>query len=424
MKSTCTLFRLILPLVALSCGGQVFAVDQDALGVNPYDYVVFTPSMPLRYEDCDPTKLGDRYNCHFQVIYDENRKTYFAFWTQATKEAEKDMHIAFSKSTDLKAGWTKPIVLGGSERRSAPRPTACWQQPLLSAKGRLYCLWNQQLGTNRCHFGVMRGRYSDDAGEHWSEPADAVWPTNVLRNAKMTASQPPNWCIWQRPLRLGPGGSYFAGVTHHSSCVGFISYTNVDENPEIADLGFKFYHATPGTYLTAPKGLRSRCCEEAGVVKLPDGRLFAMLRSRGGYPLWTQSRDGGCTWAAPQLLKKPNGEKFLHCCSPCPIYDWKGCEAGSGTYFALIHNTYDFTRKDKIPGSQPRGPLYLIAGAFDPTGEQPVRFDEPKLFAPRKNGNAFYTSYTVDENGVGILWFCDMKRWLLGRKIGGEWFRQ
>lgn len=416
MKKSHAIFLSLLPLAALSCG-QASAADQKSLGVNPYDFLVYTPSMPQRYEHCKPNERGDRYNDHFQVLYDANRKTYFAFWTQASKEADKDMHIVFSQSADLKSGWTKPIVLAGCERRSEPCAMAYWQQPMLSAKGRLYCLWNQQVGTNRCHYGIMRGRYSDDAGVTWSAPADAIWPTNVLRNAKAPSGTPPNWCIWQRPLRFGPGGSYFVGVTHHSSRVGFISYTNIDDNPEIADIGFRFYHATPDTYLKAPRGLGGSCCEEASVVKLPDGRLFALLRSRMGHPIWTQSRDGGCTWQATRPLEKPNGEKFLHCCSPCPMYDWKGCEAGSGTYFALIHNTYDFSRKDQV-----RGPLYLIAGTFDPTGEQPIRFAEPKLFAPRKAGNSFYASYTVDENGVGILWFNDMKYWLLGRKVERAWF--
>ena len=405
-------------VAALAVGMAVTgaAADPWALGVNPYDFLVYDPKMPQKYEECKPTDFGDRYNCHFQVIYDAKRKAYFAFWTQATNEkTATDMHIAFSKSTDLEAGWTEPIVLGGNERQSESRPMAYWQQPMLSKKGRLYCLWNQQVGTNRCHYGVMRGRYSDDAGEHWSPAEDAAaWPTNVLRRWGMPADTPPHWCIWQRPLRFGPDNSFYVSVTHGSCRVGFLNYTNIDENPEIPDIGFRFFHATSDTYLKGPKG--GSCCEEASIVKLPDGRLFALLRSRMGHPLWTQSRDGGCTWQAPRPLEKPNGEKFLHCCSPCPMYDWKGCEAGSGTYFALIHNTYDFKKKN-----QPRGPLYLIAGTFDPTGEQPVRFSEPKLFAPRPNGNAFYASYTVDENGVGILWFCDMKRWLLGRKIGSEW---
>ena len=69
---------------------------------------------------------------------------------------------------------------------------------------------------------------------------------------------------------------------------------------------------------------------------------------------------------------------------------------------------------------QRRGPLYLIAGTFMPNAEQPIWFKEPKLFAPR-NGNSFYTSYTV-QDGKGVLWFNDAKFYLLGREIGPEWF--
>ena len=45
----------------------------------------------------------------------------------------------------------------------------------------------------------------------------------------------------------------------------------------------------------------------------------------------------------------------------------------------------------------------------------------PKLFAPRKSGNSFYTSYTILD-GQGVLWFNDRKYYLLGRRIGAEWF--
>ena len=396
------------------CPAECPVVRNDkALGVNPYDYVVFTPKMPQNEKLCDPEQVGDRYNDHFQVIYDRMRKTYFAFWTQATKEAETDMHVVFSKSSDLKAGWSEPRILAGSPTRAHRRATACWQQPMLAKSGRLYCLWNQQLGEGRCHFGIMKGIYSDDAGETWSEPAVVPWPKDVFRHAK-EPDKPPHWCIWQRPLRLGPEGTFFAGVSHRASRVGFISYPNIDENPDVADIRTEFMHATEGTYLTVPRGIGGSCCEEASIVRLPDGRLFALLRSRTGYPLWTQSRDQGRSWDPLKVLVKANGEKFLHCCSPCPMYDVKGCEAGSGRYFALIHNVYDFA---KPSNRQNRGPLYLIAGEFDPVGEQPVAFGEPKLFAPRKSGNSFYASYTVDENGEGILWFNDMKYWLLGRRI-------
>ena len=114
------------------------------------------------------------------------------------------------------------------------------------------------------------------------------------------------------------------------------------------------------------------------------------------------------------------GKPFPHPRSPCPIYDWKGNEAGSGLYFSFVHMKFDMGGKSAY---QERGPLYLIAGRFDPNGDQPIRFAAPKLFAPRKAGNSFYSSYTVVD-GQGILWFPDRKYYLLGRKIGPEWFGQ
>lgn len=99
---------------------------------------------------------------------------------------------------------------------------------------------------------------------------------------------------------------------------------------------------------------------------------------------FSKSADRGRTWSAPKLLcDRDGGKPFLHPRSPVPFYDWKGPEAGSGTYFALIHNAFDFNGKTAY---QRRGPLYLIAGTFMPTAEQPVWFKDPKLFAPREDG--------------------------------------
>ena len=64
---------------------------------------------------------------------------------------------------------------------------------------------------------------------------------------------------------------------------------------------------------------------------------------------------------------------------------------------------------------------FKIAGEFDPDGEQPVKFKAPKLFAPRKGGNSFYTSYCILD-GKGVLWYNDMKFYLCGRVVGPEWF--
>ena len=66
------------------------------------------------------------------------------------------------------------------------------------------------------------------------------------------------------------------------------------------------------------------------------------------------------------------------------------------------------------------GELFVVT-PIEKAGEQPEKFKAPKLFAPRKGGNSFYTSYCILD-GKGVLWYNDMKFYLGGRIIGSEWF--
>jgi len=423
--------------------------------VNQPDYVVFVPRMSSNFQrknpNPPPTKeqlrmRGDSYNDHFQVLSDDARGLLYAFWTQASYEGCCDQHIAFSKSADGGLSWTEPVVLAGSECRALPKLRASWQQPMLAKSGRLYCLWNQQTTSRKPHFGQMFGMYSDDAGETWSEPKQSVFPRRMDQDDK-DITVPPQWCNWQRPLRLGEGGKFFVGCSRHGkapydakSCckIEFWQFENIDDDPEVENIKLSQFATNrdmiapdkieplPGVKYFVPvrepppwNTPEGPAVEEAAIVKLPDGRLFAMMRSSIGCPVWSQSRDFGKTWSGPKALLDAEGKPYPHPRSPCPLYDWKGPEAGSGTYFALVHMKFDM---NSLTAYQPRGPLYLIAGTFDPNGAQPIKFAKPKLFAPRKGGNSFYSSYTV-LNGKGILWFNDKKYFLLGREIGAEWFK-
>jgi hypothetical protein len=411
--------------------------------VNKPDYIVFIPRQSPHVRSKNYTKpdlkaRGDTYNDHFQVIADEKNGLYYAFWTQATWEGCADQHIAFSKSADKGLTWTEPVVLAGSECRAYPKLRASWQQPMLTKSGRLYCLWNQQTTSRGPHCGQMFGSYSDDQGETWTSPQQVRFPERMDQDpADVTI--PPQWCNWQRPLRLGENGKFFVGCSRHGkapydakSCckIEFWQFENMDEDPDVKDIRFTVFAKnrdmldpskivpTPGVTYFVPR--EDPAVEEAAIVKLPDGRLFAMMRSSVGSPVWSQSRDGGKTWSPTKaLLDKDGGTPYKHPRSPCPLYDWKGPEAGSGYYIGFVHCTFDMTQKTAY---QKRGPLYLIAGRFNPNAEQPIEFSEPKLFAPRPSGNSFYTSYTVMD-GKGILWFNDMKYYLLGREIGPEWFK-
>lgn len=430
-------------------GRPAAATPRDILENHP-DYVVFVPrnsyramNQKAKLSAAELRMRGDTYNDHFQVIDDPKRGLLYAFWTQASWESCLDQHIAFSKSADRGLSWTEPVVLAGSECRATPKLRASWQQPMLAKSGRLYCLWNQQTTSRGPHFGQMFGAYSDDAGETWSEPLQVPFPKRMDQDDK-NPLVPPCWCNWQRPLRLGENGKFFVGCSRHGKAdydaticckIEFWQFENIDDDPEIRSIRFSQFAVNrdalgtdklmpiPGVKYFVPKrnpfgGPEYSAVEEASIVKLPDGRLFAMMRSSVGSPVWSQSRDGGRTWSVLKALLDSHGKPFPHPRSPCPLYDWKGAETGSGYYFGLVHMTFDMTKETAY---QVRGPLYLIAGRFDPAGDQPIRFSEPKLFAPRKGGNSFYSSYTVLD-GEGVLWFNDKKYYLLGRKIGPEWF--
>jgi hypothetical protein len=169
------------------------------------------------------------------------------------------------------------------------------------------------------------------------------------------------------------------------------------------------------------------------VVKLPDGRLFCVMRTAAGSPFWSLSTDLGETWSQPRrLLRRDGGEPLLHPLSPCPMYDLGGNTAGSGEYALFIHN-HDGHYHGYGPTDSGfhRRPIYLVRGHFQRKAEQPVWFAEPRFFMdhdgvslgkPGTSGRldlALYSSFTV-RSGKAVLWYPERKFFLLGRVIGSE----
>ncbi|MBP8260249.1 MAG: exo-alpha-sialidase [Verrucomicrobia bacterium] len=389
----------------------------DILVTKP-DYVVFAPKANL--DVC-----GDTYNDHFQV-FDKPDGTLFAVWTQATREGFSDHHIMFSRSADKGLTWTAPRALAGSLNRVNPQLLASWQQPMVSRSGRIYVLWNQQVTSRGPHCGLMFGIFSDNNGDTWSAPQ--LVPMKRSKWDDPDPTVPPSWCNWQRPLRLGKDGRYLVGVSRHAPdpktkrgrcTIEFLQFDNIDDNPAVKDIQLSWFSGDDDVLVVEHERFGS-ACEEASIVKLPDGRLFALMRTCGGYPYWSVSGDDGRSWSRPKPLRDRDGGKpYLHPRSPCPIYDRKGPEAASGDYFAFVHNTFDFQGEREY---QNRGPLFLIAGRFQPGAEQPIWFAPMQLFVDRPGGNSFYCSSTVVD-GKTILWYPDKKFYLLGRVIGDEWFK-
>ena len=393
--------------------------DKDVHFTKP-DFVVFVPNV-------EPEKLGDTYNDHFQV-FDKPNGILFVVWCQATCEGALDQHVAFSRSFDKGKTWEPPHVLAGNrtiaEGLANGGAIASWGFPLVSKSGRIYILYNQfvpgKVSTNRQHTGIMMGIYSDDDGVTWTKPEEIPIPRSI--NDAADTSTPPEWLAWQKPLRLGKNGTYIVGVSRYAhpslrdqyrTLTEFIHFDNVDDNPPIKDLIVRWVQ-------TNEKALHiGNFCEEPSIVKLPDGRLFAVMRTGIGSPCWTQSRDDGETWSEPKpLLIKDGGDPIPHPISPCPIYDAKGNEAASGLYCLFAHNKYNMWSKNPL---QARGPIFLFAGRFQKDAEQPIWFDGPKRFNERSIGNAFYCSTTVLD-GKTVLWYPDQKCYLLGKIIDDKYF--
>lgn len=386
---------------------------QDHLFSNP-DYVVYIPKV-------EPWIIGDLYNDHFQV-FDKPNGILFAVWCQATVEGALDQHIAFSRSFDKGKTWETPQILAGNrtvaEGYANSGAIASWAFPLVSKSGRIYILYNQfipgRVSTHRQHTGIMMGIYSDDDGVTWSNPEEVIMPSRSIYDAP-NIQIPPEWVVWQKPLRLGKNGNYLVGVTRyahpsvvkHRTVTEFIHFDNIDTDPQIRDI-------IPRWVQTNEKALNiGALCEEPSIVKLPDGRLFSVMRTGMGCPYWTQSRDDGETWSNPKpLLRKDGGDTIPHPTSPCPIYDAKGNEAASGLYFMFAHNTFDHTKSSY----QNRGTLFFFAGHFHKDAEQPVWFDDPIEFINRPTNNSFYSSTTVLDNKT-VLWYPDQKYYLLGKVI-------
>ena len=422
------------------------------LHITQPDYVVYVPEVA-------DDGANDTGNEHF-LVFDGPGGSLMAVWTQSSVEnfspdTLADQHIVFARSTDEGVTWSKPRILAGP-KKAGDGHMASWAYPLVSKRGRLYVLYSQSIGKSDSfvhHTAWIHGIFSDDAGATWSKPQNVPVARSI--NDNPDATMPPNMLCWQKPLRLGRDGKYFAGFTRWTSFavrqpvplknlasadsrVEFMRFENVDDHPEPRARKSSWVAANERALAVPFPGLPENSgCQEPSIVKLPDGRLFTVMRTGAGSPFWSVSADLGETWTQPRpLLRRDGGEPLLHPISPCPIYDVGGNEVGSGRYALFIHSHDNRSFKGYRPNPTVTGfnrrPIYLVPGRFQAGADQPVWFDEPKLFMdhdnvslgkPGTNGRmdlSLYSSFTVRQ-GRPVLWYPDRKFFLLGRVIGNEW---
>lgn len=406
------------------------------------DRIVYSP----RHFD---GSTGDGLNEHF-LVFDGPDGSLMATWTQSPAASgmpgsRQHNHIVFSRSDDEGTNWSRPIVIAGPGRESSSDYMASWQFPLVSKTGRIYVLYNRNVGIAGwllMHTGGMGAVYSDDNGSSWSAPVEV--PMRRSSYDDPSGKTPPEWIVWQMPLR-DLDGNWFVGYSHWvhpsraalapnqvkgwtwwESVVEFMRFENVDADPEPGNLEI-VHHAWDEDALRVPHYLRPGCsvAQEPSLVRLPDSRLLCVMRTCTGYIWWSQSLDDGTSWSACRpLLYRDKGPPLQNPVSCNPMY-----QLSDGSYIILYHNT---TGLGEGMEHRPRNPLYLARGEFRPHAEQPVWFSQPLklmdtegIWVDRTNPDdghraqlAMYSSFTT-RGGKNMLWYPDRKFFLLGKEISG-----
>jgi len=259
---------------------------------------------------------------------------------------------------------------------------------------------------------------------------------------------PAEWIVWQIPMRDLTGG-YFVGYSHWlnpqrvylkkveswmqiESVVEFMRFPNVDDNPEVKDLKV-IYSGWGDKALRVPHFIYPELsiAQEPSIVRLPDKRLFCVMRTNSGCIWYSVSDDDGRTWCNPRvLLRKDHGQPILQPVSCCPIY-----QLADGRYVLLHHNNRGDAKTKPESTSEPRRPAFIALGEFRPNADQPIWFSESKQFMDndgigpdgtrphggrRVNTNiGVYSSFTTC-GGNNVLWHPDRKFFLLGKKVTDE----
>ncbi|MFB6219457.1 MAG: sialidase family protein, partial [Halobacteriaceae archaeon] len=306
------------------------------------DYVTYVPGHWDGSTD-------DGLNEHFLVV--EVSDGLVAVWTQASAApgfADRRLtnRVVVARSEDGGESWSAPTRVAGPAGNDDDAPMASWAVPLVSDGGRVYLVYNRHRGTHSwipMHCGTMAAIYSDDGGRTWSDPRRIPMPDSPYDDPD--GEVPPEWIAWQKPTR-DRNGDWLVGYTHWvheeraaradvarerdwtyiDSVVEFVRFTNVHDEPAPGDLAVR-YSGWGEDALTVPHHTYPdvSVAQEPSLVRLPDGRLFATMRTATGCVWWSQSADDGETWADPRPLRyRDHGDPVEHPVAPAPVYGVDG----------------------------------------------------------------------------------------------------
>lgn len=383
-------------------------------------------------------------NCVLAVTPTPDGKELIAVWTQSSVEGGGNNRIVISRTSDGE-NWSYPEVIVGAY--TADVPQSSWGMPMFTKSGRLYLLYlqasegeRQEPGMPGCLNGDLALIYSDDMGHSWSKPGIVPLPRCDYDNPDTTKAK--NWWNQQQPIRDAKGrfvcgftmkrSPYWGevvGYPHEVTKIAFLCFENLDDDPEIEDIKITI---EPENGLSVPDPMfeGNSVAQEASPVLLPDGRMFATMRTITGYIYYTVYENGSWRETAPMIGH--DGNPVPHPLGPCPMF-----RLADGRFLCVFYNNpgkrlgFDSNGYPMMNQAMnvTRGPLHLMLGEFDKTGKQPIRFGKPYLFIDTDcvalgmyKQCCTAPSYVALTHWQGktMFWYPDRKYNILGKEITSE----
>jgi len=376
-----------------------------------------------------------------------------AIFTLATKANAEDRCVVYTRSKDGGVTWAAPKVIDGPGPK--PGQVSAWGFPVISRSGRIYCFYHKYTGIGRGS-AFLRCKYSDDDGYTWIDGGVDI----PFRRTKFDHPDPkvqPRCIVWQKPTRDSKGrpivplthttSEYILPTSnvrrwytdHYDLPLGecrceFLRFDNIDEGPDPKDLELTWLPDdedliwVPVTF--EPEASQGYTfCQEPGLVLLPDGRLFTVMRTVNGQIWYTVSEDDGHSWRKTEVLRyRDGGEPVLNPVSPTPIYR---LQDGRYILFLQNHDGYGYGGKGPMHLNS-RRPQFLAVGEYRAGANQPIWFSKPLLLFDTQKVGVFplyfvwlsmYASLT-ERDGKRIFWYTDRKLFALGRYITDEMLEQ
>lgn len=209
--------------------------------------------------------------CHVSTIV-ATREGFVAAWFGGTAEMNKDVGIWVARHDGT--AWTTPVEVANGESGGTRHP--CWNPVLFQPKEGPLLLFYKVGPHPKTWWGMLRT--SDDAGKTWSEAGKL--PEGFLGPIK------------NKPVQLADGTLLCPTSTEHDGWrVHF----------ERSSDGGKTWEKTGPVNDGKTFG-----AIQPSILRLPDGKLLALCRSRQQKIVQIESSDGGKTWGEMTATSLPN----------------------------------------------------------------------------------------------------------------------